>query len=87
MTAPARARRLGPSRIELTIHEGRNRQVKRMCDAVGHPVQRLHRAAYAGLTLEGGEGRPTGGVGAARGGVSNAAHIVVGGDDVRAAAG
>ena len=53
VTAPARARRLGPSRIELTIHEGRNRQVKRMCDAVGHPVQRLHRAAYAGLTLEG----------------------------------
>jgi 23S rRNA pseudouridine2605 synthase len=53
MTAPARARRLGPSKIELTIHEGRNRQVKRMCEAIGHPVRRLHRAAYAGLTLEG----------------------------------
>jgi pseudouridine synthase len=53
VTAPARARRLGPSRIELTIHEGRNRQVKRMCEAIGHPVRRLHRAAYAGLTLEG----------------------------------
>jgi 23S rRNA pseudouridine2605 synthase len=52
-TAPARARRLRPSRVELTIHEGRNRQVKRMCEAVGHPVRRLHRAAYAGLTLEG----------------------------------
>jgi 23S rRNA pseudouridine2605 synthase len=52
-TAPARARRLGPSRIELTIHEGRNRQVKRMCEAIGHPVRRLHRAVYAGLTLEG----------------------------------
>ena len=52
-TAPARARRLGPSKIELTIHEGRNRQVKRMCEALGHPVRRLHRAAYAGLTLEG----------------------------------
>jgi pseudouridine synthase len=52
-TAPARVRRLGPSRIELTLHEGRNRQVKRMCAAVGHPVQRLHRSAYAGLTLEG----------------------------------
>jgi 23S rRNA pseudouridine2605 synthase len=52
-TAPARVRSLGPSRIELTIHEGRNRQVKRMCEAVGHPVRRLHRAAYAGLTLEG----------------------------------
>jgi 23S rRNA pseudouridine2605 synthase len=48
-TAPARVRRLGPSRIELTIHEGRKHQVKRMCDAVGHPVQRLHRSRYAGL--------------------------------------
>ena len=50
-TAPAEARRLGPSRIELTLHEGRKHQVKRMCDAVGHPVRRLHRHAYAGLTL------------------------------------
>jgi pseudouridine synthase len=52
VTAPARARRLGPARIELTLHEGRNRQVKRMCEAVGHPVVRLHRSGYAGLTLE-----------------------------------
>jgi 23S rRNA pseudouridine2605 synthase len=52
-TAPAKARRLGPGRIELMLHEGRNRQVKRMCEAVGHPVRRLHRAAYAGLMLEG----------------------------------
>jgi 23S rRNA pseudouridine2605 synthase len=52
-TAPALARRLGPSRIELTLHEGRKRQVKRMCEAVGHPVKRLHRSVYAGLTLEG----------------------------------
>jgi pseudouridine synthase len=52
-TAPARVRRLGHSRIELTVHEGRNRQVKRMCEAVGHPVRRLHRSVYAGLTLEG----------------------------------
>jgi 23S rRNA pseudouridine2605 synthase len=52
-TAPARVRRLGRSRIDLTIHEGRNRQVKRMCEAVGHPVRRLHRSAYAGLTVEG----------------------------------
>jgi pseudouridine synthase len=52
-TAPAQARRLGPSKIELTIHEGRNRQVRRMFDAVGHPVRRLHRTAYAGLTLGG----------------------------------
>jgi 23S rRNA pseudouridine2605 synthase len=52
-TAPARARRLAPSTIELVLHEGRNRQVKRMCEAVGHPVRRLHRRAYGGLTLEG----------------------------------
>ena len=52
-TAPARVRRLGPGRIELVLHEGRNRQVKRMLEAVGHPVVRLHRSAYAGLTLAG----------------------------------
>ena len=52
-TAPARARLLRPSVIELTLHEGRKHQVKRMCAAVGHPVRRLHRSRYAGLTLEG----------------------------------
>jgi 23S rRNA pseudouridine2605 synthase len=51
-TAPARVRRLGPSRFELTLHEGRNRQVKRMCAAVDHPVRRLHRSRYAGLDVE-----------------------------------
>ena len=53
VTAPATVRRLAPARLELTLHEGRNRQVKRMCEAVGHPVRRLHRSGYAGLTLEG----------------------------------
>jgi 23S rRNA pseudouridine2605 synthase len=52
-TAPARARRLGPSRVELVLHEGRKHQVKRMLAEIGHPVKRLHRSAYAGLTLEG----------------------------------
>jgi 23S rRNA pseudouridine2605 synthase len=52
-TAPAQARRLGPSRVELSLHEGRKHQVKRMLAAVGHPVTRLHRSRYAGLTLEG----------------------------------
>ena len=52
-TAPARARRLAPSRIELEIHEGKKHQVKRMLAAVGHPVVRLHRGRYAGLTLKG----------------------------------
>src|SRR4051794_26957042 len=53
MTAAATVRCLAPARIELTLHEGRNRQVRRMLEAVGHPVERLHRSVYAGLTLEG----------------------------------
>jgi 23S rRNA pseudouridine2605 synthase len=52
-TAPARVRSLGPSLVELTIHEGRKHQVKRMLQAVGHPVRRLHRSRYAWLTLDG----------------------------------
>ncbi len=52
-TSPAQARRLGPGRVELSIHEGRKHQVKRMLAAVGHPVTHLHRSRYAGLTLEG----------------------------------
>jgi 23S rRNA pseudouridine2605 synthase len=52
-TAPAKARRLGPAKLELTLHEGRKHQVKRMCEAVGYPVLRLHRSRYAGLTVEG----------------------------------
>jgi 23S rRNA pseudouridine2605 synthase len=50
-TAPARAKRLEPNRLELAIHEGRKHQVKRMCAAVGLPVTRLHRPGYAGLVL------------------------------------
>jgi 23S rRNA pseudouridine2605 synthase len=53
MTAPATVRCLAPSRIQLTLHEGRNRQVRRMLEAVGHPVRGLHRSVYAGLTLDG----------------------------------
>ena len=44
-------RRLGRGRIELTLHEGRKHQVKRMCEAVGHPVLGLHRSRYAGLDV------------------------------------
>ena len=50
-TAPATVERIGPSSLQLTIHEGRKHQVKRMLQAVGHPVRRLHRSRYAGLTL------------------------------------
>ena len=53
LTAPAAVRRLGHARVELTIHEGRNRQVKRMLERVGHPVRRLRRTRYGALTVEG----------------------------------
>jgi 23S rRNA pseudouridine2605 synthase len=51
--APARVRRIGRAEIELTIREGRNRQVRRMCAAVGHPVRSLQRTSFAGLRLGG----------------------------------
>jgi 23S rRNA pseudouridine2605 synthase len=56
LTAPARARRVGPASanvIELTIHEGRNRQVRRMCQALGHPVRALERVRFGQLRLNG----------------------------------
>ena len=52
-TAAAEARSLAPGRVELILHEGRKHQVKRMLEAVGHPVRRLHRTGYAGLDLTG----------------------------------
>jgi len=55
LTAPARVEkvRTGTSHtwLELTIHEGRNRQVRRMCEAVGYPVSRLKRIRLAFLDL------------------------------------
>jgi 23S rRNA pseudouridine2605 synthase len=52
-TAPAEARLLAPGVVELTLHEGRKHQVKRMLEAVGHPVRRLHRSRYAGIGVDG----------------------------------
>jgi 23S rRNA pseudouridine2605 synthase len=50
-TAPAQARQLDPGVLEITIHEGRKHQVKRMCEAVGHPVESLQRIRFGPLTL------------------------------------
>ena len=61
MTAPAKASAVSPGTIRLVIHEGRNRQVRRMCDAIGHPVRRLVRVRIGPLRdqhLGPGEWRP-----------------------------
>jgi 23S rRNA pseudouridine2605 synthase len=50
-TAPAAVRRVAWDTIELTIHEGRKRQVKRMCESVGHPIKRLERIRLGPLEL------------------------------------
>ncbi|GIV15355.1 MAG: hypothetical protein KatS3mg022_0790 [Armatimonadota bacterium] len=57
MTAPAQVQEVRylaerkTTLLRLTIHEGRKRQVKRMCQAIGHPVIRLHRERFGVLTL------------------------------------
>jgi 23S rRNA pseudouridine2605 synthase len=52
-TAPARVRPLRPDGLELVLREGRKRQVKRMCEEVGHRVRRLERVGFGPLTLRG----------------------------------
>ena len=60
-TAPAKVAQLDARLLRITIHEGRNRQIRRMCDAIGHPVLRLVRTRIGPLTdrtLKPGEWRP-----------------------------
>jgi 23S rRNA pseudouridine2605 synthase len=56
-TRPAEARRIAPDKVELTIREGRKRQVRRMLEAVGHPVKHLQRVQFGPLRLDIGEGQ------------------------------
>jgi pseudouridine synthase len=48
-TGPAEVTAIGPSRLRITVREGRNRQVRKMCDAIGHPVTELRRIAIGPL--------------------------------------
>jgi len=48
-TQPAEVISLGPSRLRITVREGRNRQVRKMCDSIGHPVTELRRVAIGPL--------------------------------------
>ncbi len=52
-SAPAKVSRIAADTIELTIHEGRKRQIKRMCEQIGHPVKRLERIRFGPLELGG----------------------------------
>lgn len=51
ITLPTQVTQLGPAQFEITLREGRNRQVRRMCEAVGHPVKELRRIRFAELEL------------------------------------
>jgi pseudouridine synthase len=46
---PSRSERDAGTLLEITVREGRNRQVRKMCDAIGHPVSQLKRVAIGPL--------------------------------------
>jgi 23S rRNA pseudouridine2605 synthase len=61
ITAPAKVAAVEPTVLRITIHEGRNRQIRRMCEAIGHPVVRLVRTRIGPIrdgALKAGEWRP-----------------------------
>jgi len=52
-TRPCRVARMGPRRFRIILTEGRNRQIRRMCQALGHRVTALHRTRVMNVTIEG----------------------------------